>query len=291
MGLLVTPKAAEAWLEVKQAQVLDTRFRLGADGETQAKALFKAGHWPNAKHFNLSAFSDETSPYPNTVLAAEVFRKRWLDAGFSEHKPVLLIGDKEMPSAFRVWWLLQQAGFPMPIAILDGGHEACLNAGITLETGLSEQPPLLQENRSSQAWGKEPDVGLTHLAEVKQLVNSSNKTTQLIDARSEGRFYGESPEPRAGCKAGHIPSSLNLPYTRLFDPITGGLLAPLQLEALFSEAGFHWRQPAVSTCGSGVTACVLAFALRYMGYPLALSVYDGSWSEWGSQPDTLIAVK
>jgi thiosulfate/3-mercaptopyruvate sulfurtransferase len=114
--------------------------------------------------------------------------------------------------------------------------------------------------------------------------NLSTRAEQIVDARSRGRFTGAEPEPRAGLRRGHIPDSLNVPYETLYRP-DGTLLPPEALRAAFSGAGVDLGQPITTTCGSGVTACVLALALHVIGRSDA-AVYDGSWTEWGGRADT-----
>jgi thiosulfate/3-mercaptopyruvate sulfurtransferase len=116
--------------------------------------------------------------------------------------------------------------------------------------------------------------------------NVATRVEQVVDARSRGRFEGTEPEPRAGLRGGHIPGSLNLPYETLYRP-DGTLLPPDALRAAFIDAGVDLGKPITTTCGSGITASVLALALHVIGRP-EVAVYDGSWTEWGGRPETQV---
>ena len=116
--------------------------------------------------------------------------------------------------------------------------------------------------------------------------NLTSHAAQVLDARSRGRFAGTEPEPRAGLRGGHIPGSLNLPYETLYRP-DGTLKPPDELRTAMTSAGVNLDRPIVTSCGSGVTASVLALALFQLNRP-DIAVYDGSWSDWGARPDTPI---
>jgi thiosulfate/3-mercaptopyruvate sulfurtransferase len=117
------------------------------------------------------------------------------------------------------------------------------------------------------------------------LANLATRREQVVDARAAGRFDGSTPEVRPGLRSGHIPASRNLPYDQVTDPRTRQILSAEKLTALFHDAGVALDRPVVTSCGSGVTACAIAFALHLIGHPGA-AVYDGSWSEWGLPGDT-----
>jgi thiosulfate/3-mercaptopyruvate sulfurtransferase len=161
--------------------------------------------------------------------------------------------------------------------VLDGGLPAWIAAGGKLESGM---PAPAAGNFAATG----PDASCAGIAEVQAALQEGS---QLLDARSRSRFAGETPEPRPGLRSGHIPGSRNLPYESLTGA-DGRMLASAQLGEKFTAAGLDWRQPVLCSCGSGVSACVLALALHQMGNQ-AVRVYDGSWTEWGSRADLPLA--
>ncbi|MDG6745471.1 rhodanese-like domain-containing protein, partial [Staphylococcus aureus] len=173
------------------------------------------------------------------------------------------------------WWLLTLFG-ASNVALLDGGLEAWAKTGhpvITGAAGATETPGLFVA---------QPDLARVRtLREVRAHVEEGD--AQIVDARSPGRFTGREPEPRLGVEPGHIPGALNLPYNRMFEG-DGRWTAPQAIAAEFAAAGVDPARPMVATCGSGITACVLAFGAERIGG--VMPVYDGSWTEWGSDPST-----
>lgn len=291
MAQLITPYALKGQLSNDRFQLVDARYQLGPEGPEQAKKCFEAAHIPGALWLNLKDFSDASHPAPHMFPGVKAFRQHWQQAGLSFNKPTVFIHDEELPTAFRWWWMAQLAGLPDPL-VLDGGMKAWLAAGLPTESGQAsiEQGYNVVQHSSDEVPTSEA-VGRIELEEVAKLVNGkSSQLAQLLDARGEQRFLGQMPESREGCRAGHIPGSLNLPYAWLLEPETGRLKAPAEVEALLNKAGIDWTKGVVTTCGSGVTACVLAFALRYVGFTHAVSVYDGSWAEWGASEQPVESV-
>jgi thiosulfate/3-mercaptopyruvate sulfurtransferase len=204
-------------------------------------------------------------------------------ADFARAMAALGIGDDSMVvaydgyglmSAARAWWMLRSFGHDQ-VAVLDGGLPKWQREGRPLESG---EPGLRTASFTPRF---RPDLVRSR---QQMVANLASKAEQVLDARSAGRFAGVEPEPRAGLRGGHIPGSRNLPFTQLVDPESKTVLPPEALRARFAAAGIDPARPVVTTCGSGVTACVLALGLAQIGAPDA-AVYDGSWSEWG-QGDT-----
>jgi len=180
-------------------------------------------------------------------------------------------------SAPRVWWTLRVMGFPR-VFVLDGGLTAWRAEGRPLETAAPQVRP------TTLAPAYRPELVRDFEAVRRDLADGS---AQLVDARSAARFRGEAPEPRPGVRSGHMPGAHNLPWGQLVEA-TGRLRSPEALRAAFETAGVDPGAPVVTTCGSGVTAAVLALGLARLGRPDA-PVYDGSWAEWGGRSDTDVA--
>ena len=184
-------------------------------------------------------------------------------------------GGRNMIASARVWWTFRVFGHDR-VAVLDGGARKWKAEGRPIESGMPEPTP----RRFTAGFRKElvADFG-------RMRANLEMPREQMLDARSEGRFVGTEPEPRAGLRGGHIPGSLNLPYDRVFRTEDDTLLPPEALKAAFSDAGLDLGRPVVTTCGSGVSAAVLTLGLYLLGRADA-AVYDGSWTEWGGRTDT-----
>ncbi|MBX6321177.1 MAG: sulfurtransferase, partial [Rhodospirillaceae bacterium] len=178
-------------------------------------------------------------------------------------------------SAPRVWYTFRLFGHPR-VAVLDGGLPKWRREGRPLESG---EPVLRPKTYSAQA-----DPALVR-SKAQMLANLTTRREQVLDARPAGRFTGDEPETWPGRRGGHIPGARNLPYADLVDPATGTFLDAERLRARFAAAGVDLARPVVTSCGSGVTAAVLAFGLHLVGHD-QVALYDGSWAEWGLPGDT-----
>lgn len=239
-----------------------------------ARAEFAQGHVPGAAFFDIDAIADPATTLPHMLPTAEAFATAVGALGVGSGDRVVVYDTRGVVSAARVWWTFRVFGHDS-VAVLDGGLRAWKAEGRPLETGAPTPPRREFRARLRPELVRDLDAMRRNLATHGE---------QVLDARSRGRFAGTEPEPRPGLRGGHIPGSLNLPYETLYRP--DGMLLPTDgLRAAIEAAGVDLGKPITTTCGSGVTASVLALALHLVGVP-GVAVYDGSWTEWASQPDT-----
>ncbi|MDA7946579.1 MAG: 3-mercaptopyruvate sulfurtransferase [Hyphomicrobiaceae bacterium] len=225
---------------------------------------------PGAVFFDIDEICDKSSPLPHMLPSPEQFSSRMRKMGIGDGMRVIVYDTDGMFSAARVWWTFRAMGKD-DVAILNGGLAKWKREGLPLEDG----PPA---GRTERHFTSRRNGELIRDRD-DMLANSANGAEQILDARAADRFRGEAPEPREGLRAGHIPGSLNLPYPALLND-DGTLKSADALKAAFEEAGVNLAKPVATTCGSGVTASILALALAILGHRQT-SVYDGSWSEWG----------
>ena len=238
------------------------------------RAEFEAAHVPGAVFFDIDATADRTTTLPHMLPTAEQFGAAVGALGIGNGDRVVVYDVRGVVSAARVWWTFRAFGHDA-IAVLDGGLRAWRAEGRPVESGPGRPTPRPFTAR------RRPEL----VRDVEAMrANIGTRAAQVLDARSAGRFAGTEPEPRAGLRGGHIPGSLNLPYETLYRP-DGTLKPPDELRGIVTAAGIDLGRPVVTTCGSGVTASVLALALYLIGRH-DVAVYDGSWSEWGSRSDT-----
>ena len=256
---LVSTEWLAAHLGESDLRVVDATWYLPSL-KRDAGAEYLTAHVPGAVYFDIDAIKDTNNPLPHMLPSADGFAAAVGRLGIRDGDRVVVYGQKYLIASARVWWSFRVFGHDR-VAVLDGGFP---------KWTARFQPELVRD-----------------LARMRANVDSRRE--QVADARSEGRFVGTEPEPRAGLRSGHIPGSVCLPYDRLFRRDDGTLLPPAALRDVFDKAGVDPGRPVVTTCGSGVSAAVLALGLHVQGLT-DVPVYDGSWTEWGGSRDTPIEI-
>ena len=239
------------------------------------KAEFLTAHIPGARYFDIDEVADTDTSLPHMVPTPGRFAKLMGALGVGNATRIVFYDQKGLASAARGWWLMGLFGHDQA-AVLDGGLPKWVKEGRATASGGTAAPI----PAAFQA-----DFRAMRLRGVGDLLrNVASQAELVLDARAAGRFTGATPEPRAGMRSGHVPGSASLPYTDLLNA-DGTFKSVADLKARFAAAGVDGSLPVVTSCGSGVTACILTLGLRLAGLPEG-AVYDGSWSEWGGRSDT-----
>ncbi len=276
MGPLVTTEWLAGELGAADLVVFDATKYLPNENR-DGKAEFLTAHLPGARYFDIDEVADTDTDLPHMVPTPGRFAKLMAAMGISNTTRVVFYDQKGLASAARGWWLMGLFGHDNA-AVLDGGLPKWVREGRSVEAGAAAVP----------APGVfKPDYRATRLRGVGDIIaNVTSQAELVVDARAAGRFTGATPEPRAGMRSGHMPGAANLPYTDLLN--ADGTFKPVaDLRARFAAAGVDGARPVVTSCGSGVTACILTMGLRLAGLPEG-AVYDGSWTEWGGRADTAV---
>jgi thiosulfate/3-mercaptopyruvate sulfurtransferase len=271
---LVSTEWLAGHLNAPDLRIVDGSFTLPGVKPT-AWELYAKRHIPGAVFFDIDDIADEKSSLPHMLPSPEKFAQRMRKLGLGDGHKIVVYDSTGLNSAARPWWMLRVFGH-RDSAILDGGLPKWQAEG----RPLTDAMPVPRERHFTARLNT-----LLVRDKAQLLENLKSRREQVVDARSRGRFDGTAAEPRPGLRHGHIPGSLNLPYDELIDPKTRTVLPAEALAQRFAEAGLERGKPVVTSCGSGVTACALAFGLHLLGWPDA-AVYDGSWSEWGLPGDT-----
>ena len=242
-----------------------------------ARAEFEKEHIPGAVFFDIDAVADHDNPLPHMLPSADDFGRAVGALGIGNGDRVIVYDVRGIISAARVWWTFRAFGHEA-VAVLDGGLRKWRSEGRPVTGGVPAPTP-----RTFTARGPRREL-VRDLDAMR--ANIESRQEQVLDARSAGRFTATEAEPRAGLRGGHIPGSINLPYEQMYRA-DGTLVPPADMKAVFERAGVDLTEPVITTCGSGVTASVLALGLHLLGHR-QVAVYDGSWTEWGGRDDTPI---
>jgi thiosulfate/3-mercaptopyruvate sulfurtransferase len=274
---LVTTEWLAAHLDAPDVRIVDASWHLPTDNRNP-RAEYDEAHIPGAVFFDIDEISDTDSPYPHMLPSAEKFASRMRRLGLGDGNKIVVYDSGSVHSAARAWWMFRVFGHE-DVVMLNGGLHKWRLEGRPLD----DIPPIPRQRHFTAR------VNQFLVRTIDQIkTNLDSKREQVLDARPAVRFKGDAPEPRPGVRPGHIPGSLNLPFSALYNAADDTLKSPDALKKLVLEAGVDLDGKVITSCGSGVTAGSLAIVLYLLGHQ-DVSVYDGSWAEWGALTDTPIA--
>ena len=277
MAALPHPLVSTKWLadnlHASDVRIVDASWRM--PGNPPARAEFLKRHIPGAVFFDLDEIADHASDLPHMLPSPQRFSDEVGPLGIADDDRVIVYDDAGIFSAARVWWTFRALGHDQ-VSVLDGGL-----------------PKWLKEDRAVEAGDTAPSPARYAAATDRKLARTHNdvraaltdKSSLVFDARPAARFNAEAPEPRPGLRRGHMPGARNIPHASVL-AADGTMKPPDRLRTLFAAEGYAADRPVITTCGSGVTAAVLALALEVIGAP-EVGLYDGSWAEWGREANDL----
>jgi thiosulfate/3-mercaptopyruvate sulfurtransferase len=275
MGSLVTTSWLAGRLEDPGVVVLDATLPpVGVTPPVDTRARYYAGHIPGAVFFDIEEFSDRPSPLPHMLPPADVFAHDVSALGIGDQMDIIIYEQEGVFSGPRAWWTLKTFG-ARSVHLLDGGLRAWIEAGLPTDSGPVHRAPAIFHATLDQNAVKD-------FSQIQELIVAQG---QILDARSAGRFAGTLPEPRPGLSSGHMPGATSLPYTELVED--GRLKSVEELRRIFVKKEIDLERPITTTCGSGVTAAVLALGLEAVGSK-QVTLYDGSWAEYAAHPQAVI---
>jgi thiosulfate/3-mercaptopyruvate sulfurtransferase len=277
MNLLITPSWLASRLHDTGTVVLDATLPpVGVTPPVDTRARYLANHIPGAIFFDIDELSGHTTPLPHMLPNPEVFSLSMSALGIGDHQAIVIYEQEGVFSAPRAWWMLRTLG-AQDLHILDGGLRAWIEGGFPTDSGHVQRAPA--------SFHAELDHdAVKDFAQIQRMIA---ERAQMLDARSAARFTGASPEPRPGISSGHMPGAINVPFTELVED--GYLKSVGKLRELFKTKGVDMKQPVTTTCGSGVTAAVIALCLEIAGAK-QVSLYDGSWAEYAQHPEAVIDI-
>jgi thiosulfate/3-mercaptopyruvate sulfurtransferase len=272
---LVTPSWLANHLRDSGAVILDATLPpVGVIPPVDTRARYMANHIPGAVFFDFDELSDRLTPLPHMLPIPEAFASTMSALGVGDRMIIVIYEQHGVFSAPRAWWMLRTFG-AQEVYILDGGLRAWIEAGLPTHSG--------EVHRAHANFHAKLDHdAVKNFTQMQQMIAEQ---TQILDARSAGRFTGASPEPRPSISSGHMPGAISVPFTELVEE--GRLKSAEKLRKLFAAKGVDMEQPITTTCGSGVTAAVIALGLEIAGAK-CVSLYDGSWAEYAKHPEAVV---
>jgi thiosulfate/3-mercaptopyruvate sulfurtransferase len=276
----MNPLVTTAWLASRLHDpgvvILDATLPpVGVTPPVDTRARYFAQHIPGAVFFDIEELSDRSSPLPHMLPTPEGFSRSLSALGIGDEMDIIIYEQEGVFSGPRAWWMLKSFG-ARNVHLLDGGLRGWIAAGFPIESGdvVHRVPASFRATLDQDA--------VKDFSQMQQMITAQG---QVLDARSAGRFGGGLPEPRPGISSGHMPGAISIPFTELVEE--GRLRPTEELRHIFAAKGVDLKKPIATTCGSGVTAAVIALGLEVAGAK-QVSLYDGSWAEYGAHPEAVI---
>jgi thiosulfate/3-mercaptopyruvate sulfurtransferase len=277
MHPLITPAWLSGRLDDPDTVILDASLPpVGVTPAPDTHARYLEQHIPGALFFDIEELSDRATSLPHMLPSPESFANSMADLGVDDRMTIVVYEQEGVFSAPRARWMLRTMG-AAEVYILDGGLRAWTEAGLPTHSGPEERTP-----RPAEFLARLDSAAVRSFVQIQEEIA---RHAQILDARSAARFAGSSPEPRPGLRSGHMPGAISVPFTEL---VAGGRMKPVEaLREVFADKRVKLDQPITTTCGSGVTAAVVALGLEIAGAS-QVSLYDGSWAEYGQHPEAMI---